>query len=147
MGPASILSYFDFYFIMKSFLVSTFVFLLSVYHLDAFLPASHIYPCRNQLARTSSDVVQSIILLWDTTSAKQGEETKDAKLPVTLTHNDILWKLRPPPDTPFWRRIILRLAANGIRLDAFIKGQDPPLVFCPKGGQAVLEAHYRREYD
>jgi GNAT superfamily N-acetyltransferase len=62
------------------------------------------------------------------------------KLDLSWTHNDVLWKIRPPPETPWYQHILLRFAANGIRLDCALKGASEPLLLCPKGGQAVLEA-------
>mmetsp|Transcript_15651 Transcript_15651/g.23709 ORF Transcript_15651/g.23709 Transcript_15651/m.23709 type:complete len:251 (+) Transcript_15651:67-819(+) len=58
-----------------------------------------------------------------------------------LTHETIVWKLRPAETTGWVKKIILRLAAKAIRLDCLFKKQDPPFALCPKGGQAVLEAH------
>ena len=60
-----------------------------------------------------------------------------------LEHSDIIWKVRPPPETSRLKKIWLRLAANLIRLDCKLMGKEMPVVLCPKGGQAVLEAHYR----
>lgn len=60
-----------------------------------------------------------------------------------LQHSDIVWKVRPTPGTSYLRKIWLRLASNLIRLDCKVMGKPLPLVLCPKGGQAVLEAHYR----
>ena len=60
-----------------------------------------------------------------------------------LTHEEIIWKLRPPPGTSLSKRILLRLGANLIRLESAIRNSDPPFCLCPKGGQAVLEAHYQ----
>lgn len=54
-------------------------------------------------------------------------------------HSDILWKIRPPPGMSIWKRLWVRIAANLIR----IFNPEPPLVLCPQGGQAVLEAHVR----
>jgi len=60
-----------------------------------------------------------------------------------LTHEEILWKMRPPPETSMFRKFMLRFGANIIRVDAMLKGQEPPFCLCPKGGQCVLEAHYK----
>jgi hypothetical protein len=60
-----------------------------------------------------------------------------------LDHSDIIWKVRPTPETSPLKKLWLRLAANLIRLDCKIMGKDVPVVLCPKGGQAVLEAYYR----
>jgi hypothetical protein len=56
-------------------------------------------------------------------------------------HADILWKVRPPPDTSLWKKLWLRFTASLIRLDCLIFSKDPPVVLCPKGGQALLEAY------
>jgi len=60
-----------------------------------------------------------------------------------LTHKDIVWKLRPPAGTSFLKRLWLRLAATMIRFDCFLFRKKTPTVLCPKGGQALLEAHIR----
>ena len=62
-----------------------------------------------------------------------------------LTHGDILWKIRLPPQSSRFKRLITKLSAWGIRLDCKLRGQTPPLVLCPKGGQALLEAWHQRK--
>jgi hypothetical protein len=77
-----------------------------------------------------------------TTIATTNTTTTTAASTHLFTHADILWKIRPPPDnTSFWKRLWLRLAANLIRLDCLIFSKEPPVVLCPKGGQAVIEAY------
>ena len=67
------------------------------------------------------------------TPSSSDSVTGDAVVPsTTLSYEDILWKLRPPPETPWRKRLWLRFAANVIRLDCKLKGQQPPLVLCPK---------------
>jgi hypothetical protein len=58
-----------------------------------------------------------------------------------LKHADILWKVRPPPETSLWKRLWIRLAANLIRLDCLVFSKEPPVVLCPTGGQVVVEAY------
>ena len=109
--------------IMKGSIATIFILVLSLYHVDAFLCV--LYP---RAAR--APVVQV-------------SKSSDAPLTQPLTHADILWKLRPPPDTPAMRKLFLRLGANAIRLEAALRGVDPPFCLCPKGGQAILEAYYQ----
>ena len=61
----------------------------------------------------------------------------------SLGHGDILWKVWPTARFSRLKRLWLWFAANLIRLDCMIKRQEPPVVLCPKGGQALLEACYR----
>jgi len=112
--------------IMKGSLVTILVLLLSLYHVDAFLPRAHP---RADRAATSCTLQQAI------KSTDLGAQP--------LTHAEIIWKLRPPPGTSAYRKLLLRLGANVIRLESAIRGVDPPFVLCPKGGQAVLEAYYQ----
>jgi hypothetical protein len=60
-----------------------------------------------------------------------------------FTHADIVWKIRPPSKTSLVRKMFMRTAANLIRLDCKLKRVDPPVLLCPVGGQAVLEAYAR----
>lgn len=100
--------------------------LLSIYHVDAFLPEPHPRAAR---ALPRRNVVKSS----DLSPLSQ----------PPLTHAEILWKLRPPPGTSVSKKLLLRLGANAIRIESFLRGVDPPFVLCPKGGQAVLEAYYQ----
>jgi hypothetical protein len=122
--------------IMKGLFLIVVILLTAIFHLDAFLPSERrrYQQQRHTLSHTSN--------LGKSQSTRRFQsETKEDFL---LNHTDIVWKVRPPPNTVSRRkRLWLRLAANIIRLDCLIKGQQPPLVLCPKGGQAVLEAHYR----
>jgi len=79
----------------------------------------------------------------EVTNNNAGSATTDESEPNSWTHEQIQWKIRPPPETSFFRKLALKAAANGIRLDCKLKGQDPPPVLCPKGGQAVLEAYQK----
>lgn len=112
---------------MKSILLITLIFGLSIFYIDAFL-SSPYHP------RTKVGVAKLTAFT---------EVDSDTGIPFQLTHEDILWKLRPPPETNRFRKILLRLSANLLRLDCKVKGQDPPLVLCPKGRMALLEAYYK----
>lgn len=116
---------------IKGFVVTIILVLVSIYHSDAFLPAQPQRTCsRRDDVTTSLRVVKSSSDLSPLSAQP-------------LTHDEITWKLRPPPGTPLSKRILLRLGANAIRLEAAIRGTDPPFCLCPKGGQAVLEAYYQ----
>jgi hypothetical protein len=139
---------------MKGLLLFLCVFLLSVYHLDAFVvhpkrqeasvatrePAcsSRVFfrPDRPFLCNSQLDASNDYVEGSDTASASTTGTTN-------FTHADIVWKIRPPPNTRRFRKIFTRLAANLIRLDCIIKRVAPPVLLCPKGGQAVLEAYSR----
>ena len=117
--------------IMKGLSLTIVILVISIFYLDAFLPSSRRF---NSQRSFGADESSSVRLL----------ETKFLEKPASrLTHRDILWKVRPPPETSVVKRLWLRFAANMIRLDCLIKGQEPPLCLCPKGGMAVLEAHFR----
>lgn len=110
--------------IMKGVLLFFLVGLVSILHLDAFLPSERRR--YHQPSRLFS-----------------GEGAASQSTKENLGHADIVWKVRPPPQVSRLRRLWLRLAANLIRLDSMVKKEEPPLVLCPRGGEAVLEAHYR----
>ena len=154
--------------IMKGTLLVIVVFLMGVYHLDAFL--SNPYPRtrhavrdttaqRQQPSSSSTTTPQngSTRLQKQATSVRttrvvsslalseQSASSSSSSSQSLLTHEDIQWKLRPPPETPFWRKAVTRLSANLIRLDCIRQGTDPPFCLCPKGGQAVLEAYYENQ--
>ncbi len=117
---------FDWFSMMKRSLLVLLILLTSIFYLDAFLPAER----RRYQQRCSQ------LLAGESISKSDSSD-------ISLQHADIVWKVRPPPDVSSVKRFWLRLAANTIRLDCMMKRQTPPLVLCPKGGQAVLEAHYR----
>lgn len=106
----------------------TFLFLIiastSIFHINSFLYSDH-----QRCQRTFKPYLQG------TTNRLDAEDKLD--------HSDIIWKVRPPPETSRLKKSWLRLAANLIRLDCKLMGKEMPVVLCPKGGQAVLEAHYR----
>jgi hypothetical protein len=113
--------------IMKGFGLGLLVLIVSIFYLDAFLPPFH--PPSTTTSRQQA--------------SKRLESPNDEGLQSNMEHGDILWKLRPPKESSRRKRLWTRFAANLIRLDCLIKRQEMPLVLCPKGGQVVLEAHYR----
>ena len=115
----------DIFAIMRGTLLFLLVGAISIFYLDAFLP-TRPHPKHRQLSLFGHDGADQNGLL-------QGK----------LEHKDILWKVRPPPEVSRIKRLWLRLAANIIRLDSMLKKEEPPVVLCPKGRQAVLEAHFR----
>lgn len=60
---------------------------------------------------------------------------------LSLTHQDIRWKLRPPPDTPVWQKI--RIATTGWAIRTLTP--NPPTLLFPKTPTVVLEAWDRRQ--
>lgn len=102
---------------MKGVMFFFVLFFVSILHLDAFLPPQQRIRASNRQRMPS--------------------------LSENLTHGDLIWKVRPPSEVSRLQKLWLKIAANVIRLDSMIKREDPPLVLCPKGGRAVLEAHYR----
>lgn len=126
--------------IMKGVALSLLVVLLCIYHLDAFL--TNPYHSRTS-SLTSSSSQQSHTAPSVLRATNDNDNDKDIAASQLFTHKDIVWKLRPPPDsTSFLRRLALRLAANLIRLECKLsKTREVPFCLCPKGGQAVLEAH------
>eukprot|EP00521_Asterionellopsis_glacialis_P016881 CAMPEP_0195303306 /NCGR_PEP_ID=MMETSP0707-20130614/32581_1 /TAXON_ID=33640 /ORGANISM="Asterionellopsis glacialis, Strain CCMP134" /LENGTH=272 /DNA_ID=CAMNT_0040366811 /DNA_START=48 /DNA_END=866 /DNA_ORIENTATION=- len=136
---------------MNTLFVATIVLGVCIFHVDAFLSPTQIYHPRTKISPSSSSILRqrhhhpgTFPPLHVSKEPQYPPEEKDSSSRVLLTHDDIVWKLRPPPETPFLRQVLVRLGANLIRLDCLWKGQDPPLVLCPKvGGTAVLEAHYQ----
>jgi GNAT superfamily N-acetyltransferase len=152
---------------MQSILFTILVVVLCIFHLDAFLPSersrtrSQILRAKQRqqqkgwwasqgpttsvfLAPTTSGRTGSSVLASSTTS-EDGDNGDKAVPPASLTtalaHKDIVWKLRPPEGTGRRRRLWLRFAANLIRLDGLLFRKTLPTALCPKGGQALLEAH------
>ncbi|KAG7340562.1 hypothetical protein IV203_024105 [Nitzschia inconspicua] len=129
------------------------IFILSVFYLDAFLPDSRP-PRRRLFLHAPSGQKSSNPLVFpqpSTNSFLQHASSKDDNCDNNtissssslqpLTHADIVWRVRPPPETSLLKRLWLRFAANLIRLVFKVFGKEAPVVLCPKGGQAVLEAH------
>lgn len=110
---------FSFWPMMKGSALLLLTILLCVYHLDAFLSNPYHPRSRNQP------------FVFSFEAHAEGK----------LGHEDVIWKLRSPPETRPWKRFALRIASNLIRLECIIKGVDPPFCLCPKGGKAVLEAY------
>lgn len=116
---------------MKGVLLLLTVFLVSVYHLDAFV------------APASVQLLVSSPTRGDTSTTSRKAKMDENAVGRALQHKDIVWKIRPPPETRRLSKVFSRIAANLIRLDCWIKRTDAPVLLCPKGGQAVLEAHYK----
>jgi len=115
-------SYLSVSIIMKILVAVTILVVYFVVQLDAFIRAP--YPRRARAIR------QGII------------RPNAARLTSDFTHEDIIWTLRPPEGTPLWKRFGLRFGSNIIRLEAIVRGRDPPFCLCPKGGQAIIHAVY-----
>lgn len=118
---------------MRGLFVLLLVAIVSVFYADAFLPNPYGLSSRHYGVR------QEVVV------HANGDKQQPSTTTTLLTHEDIIWKLRPPPETSLWRKFVLRMGANLIRIDCRLKGQDPPFCLCPKGGQAVLEAHYQNQ--
>jgi hypothetical protein len=142
--------------IMRAVSLAILIFIVIVFYLDAFVPNAPPQP-----RRRPHEMIHHETHPWSSTknarlfqspngSDKTTISTDDdddaaaaADGGAPLTHADIVWKLRPPPETPVWKRLWLRFAANLIRLDCLVFRKEAPVALCPKGGQAVLEAHCR----
>ena len=121
--------------IMNSIFLAILVIILCIFFLDAFLPVHPGRPLK-KLQHAGTNIRSSLhVTVNGSGSTSQGTARS------SLTHKDILWKLRPPPDTSAWKRLWLRFAGHVIRLDCYVFRKDPPIALCPKGGQAVLEAY------
>jgi GNAT superfamily N-acetyltransferase len=147
--PLEIFSSFDTLSIMKGFGLTLLILVVSIFYLDAFLP--HPQPHHHWQRQTTkqSPAIKSsgrVIIHPDGSFKLQEKTSNDDAAPysaASFSHADILWKVRPPPNTPRFQKLWLRFAANMIRLECKIKRQEPPLVLTPRTGQAVLEAYYR----
>lgn len=115
---------------MKVLLPLTLLLLASLYNLDAWMPTA---------TRPKRRVASSLL------PRQQSKTATDEYVPKTLTHADVVWRLRPPPEYPLHQRIMLRLASNALRLESLLKKTPLPIVLCPQGGKAVLEAHYQTD--
>lgn len=131
---------------MQSILFTILAFFLCVIHLDAFLPSERsrtrlqILRSKQRRVWTSQDYRSG--QYGQILTAKSTEDDADIGEDKTdLTHQDIVWKLRPPAGTGRRRRLWLKFAANLIRLDCLLFRKTLPTALCPKGGQALLEAH------
>ena len=130
-------SFLDFATIMKSICLSICILITSIFYLDAFLPSPRRHLKYGNPSRVSIREGSPVFQLNSSSNNDESEEGKELK------NDDIVWKLRPLPEVSRLKRLWLRFAANTIRLDCMLKREEPPFVLCPKGGQAVLEAHYR----
>lgn len=93
------------------------------------LPSSLSFPAKLKLTdRSSGHYGKSSILF-------------EQKNRGRLTHADIDWHLEPSSDTPVLKRLQMKLAANAIRTELMLKGEECPPVLCPKGGKALLLAY------
>jgi GNAT superfamily N-acetyltransferase len=129
---------------MKGFSLLLVILVLSIYHLDAFLPSSRPTHHNHRHHESKTGQVVNIRELYSSGPTEENNKKSENKNNKNLlTHADIVWKLRPPPETSRWTRISLRLASNFVRLEHKLRGEDPPLLLCPRGGQAVLEAFIR----
>ena len=144
---------------MQSVLLTILVLVLSVFYLDAFLPSER-FRTRSQIprARQRGSLVSSpeSRSAWPSARSNHaGNALAGSSVPnndaggegaaAALSHKDIVWKLRPPAGTGRRRRLWLRFAANAIRLDCMVFRKQLPTALCPKGGQALLEAHTHDE--
>lgn len=112
-------------------LLTAFLSLVSLYHVDAFLSDPFPHTCTARPSQSTHHLLQVV------------KSSDLSPLSQPLTHTEIIWKLRPPQGTPFTKKLLLRLGANVIRLESALRGVDPPFCLCPKGGQAILEAYYQ----
>lgn len=63
-----------------------------------------------------------------------------------FTHEDIIWKIRPPPTATLKEKIKWKWTANFLRWDCLVRRQRPPTVLCPNNfPMIILEAHSRAE--
>ena len=156
----SLFSYFTTMPTMRSAFLTIFVLILCIFHLDAFLPSERSRT-RSQIRRAkqrglwasarSRASIYPILTTERNDSLLLGSKDDNVDNGIgdnissssknDLTHKDIVWKLRPPEGTGRRRRLWLKFAANVIRLDCLLFRKTLPTALCPKGGQAVLEAH------
>jgi GNAT superfamily N-acetyltransferase len=138
--------------IMKTFLLSSLVLVLAIYNLDALVPASTFQRIERKVASSGgfksvrpelAPIAASVDPNDAATLQSEGDAANSASPLPALTHGDLIWKLRPPPEYPRWRRIFLRLACNVVRLEFLVRGRQLPTVLCPKGGKALLECYIK----
>lgn len=139
--------------IMKTILLLFLVLVLGVYHLDALVPVSTLQRIEGRARRPlgPSASPRSTTIRSDPVRVAASVDRSDgasaaatSQSPQALTHGDVIWKLRPPPEYPRWRRIWLRLACNVLRLEFLIRGRRLPTVLCPRGGRALLECYIKQ---
>lgn len=135
---------------MQYILLTILVWVLCIFHLDAFLPSERART-RSQILRAKHRASEGG---WRPSAVSAHNGRKGNRLAaetsgndgasasgIDLKHRDMVWKLRPPAGTGRRRRLWLRFAANLIRLDCMVFRKTLPTALCPKGGQALLEAH------
>lgn len=67
---------------------------------------------------------------------------RPASTKEAFTHEDIMWKIRPPPEATKRDFLKWKIAANVLRWECLIRRQKAPTVLCPNNfPQIVLEAH------
>lgn len=122
-------------------------------------PTSSLLSSSSASSTASSDI-------FDTSNNNNNDGVDILQASTTFKHADVEWKIqpwfRPEPESSssekkekkildklkrVWvsskflrKKLMLKAAANIIRLDCFLKKRTAPKVLCPKGGQAVLEA-------
>jgi GNAT superfamily N-acetyltransferase len=139
--------------IMKTVLLLFLVLVLGVYNLDALVPASTFQRIERRVASPRFTPIRSVPApiaasvdpndAAATVKPEDGSTASASNSQPALTHSEVLWKLRPPPEYPRWRRIFLRLACNVLRLEFLIKGRQLPTVLCPRGGRVLLECYIK----
>ena len=69
----------------------------------------------------------------------------DVDQTTPLTHADILWKIRPPPEATKRQRLKWKVTANLLRWECILRRRPVPTVLCPNNFPSiVLEAHLKR---
>jgi hypothetical protein len=142
---SDLLALLDTTFAMQAIVLLLCVLLVSIYHLDAFVSPNRVKLIADKVINPNQRLNLPLDGRRPCNTQLDAASYKDAPTSSkkALTHADILWKIRPPPETSRVRKMITRIAANLIRLDCLVRRVDQPILLCPKGGQAVLEAHYR----
>jgi len=97
-------------------------------------------PRRKMMSRTTTTTTSVFMI------KSEGGVDGDGPSEPLLSHRDLMWKIRPPPEMPLAQKLYWRFAARLLRLEyRLFRRRDavPPTVLCPKGGKAVVEAYYR----
>jgi ribosomal protein S18 acetylase RimI-like enzyme len=125
---------------MQSILLSILILFLCVFYLDAFVPSERRRGARS--TRSLSGIGSSSSRNFNGVNE---DTTINNNIPAILKHKDIVWKLRPSPETSRLKRIWIRIAANLIRFDCLLFRKEKPTVLCPKtdNGQVLLEAYIK----
>ena len=138
---------------MQSILLSILVILIScVFYLDAFVPSERRGARSSTRSQQRFKINQkkktNIVDLAGGSSSRISSTTASSSRNIDniiLKHEDIVWKLRPSPETNRFKRIWIRMAANMIRLDCIVFRKEKPTVLCPKtdNKQVLLEAYIK----